>query len=230
MKALTIHQPWAQLIVEGVKTIETRSWPAPAGLVGERIAIHAGIDTSWFASPPFQTQIGRWYYNVLADGSIESWSLDDRRYRPVPLGCVVGSAVLRACVPMVYDDGCNFLSWMTDEMRETGCLAIDPAAPSEGTPLHELTWWQPDDEVGVSMWSEAVGDQLPFGVFEPGRWAWMLDDAAPTTDRCPMCWGRGHAPTADGLGMIDCCCDGAGLCDPIPARGRQRVWNWEADQ
>lgn len=40
MKALTVHQPRAQLIRIGVKRIETRSWPAPAALIGERIAIH----------------------------------------------------------------------------------------------------------------------------------------------------------------------------------------------
>ena len=42
MKALTLHQPWASLIADGRKTIETRSWPPPRTLVGERIAIHAG--------------------------------------------------------------------------------------------------------------------------------------------------------------------------------------------
>ena len=41
MKAITLHQPWASLIAEGVKTIETRSWAPPAALWGERIAIHA---------------------------------------------------------------------------------------------------------------------------------------------------------------------------------------------
>ena len=42
MRALTLHQPWAQFIVWGLKNIETRSWPAPRNLIGERIAIHAG--------------------------------------------------------------------------------------------------------------------------------------------------------------------------------------------
>ena len=42
MRALTLHQPWAQLMVWGLKNIETRSWPAPKGLIGQRIAIHAG--------------------------------------------------------------------------------------------------------------------------------------------------------------------------------------------
>ena len=42
MRALTLHQPWAQLMVWGLKNIETRSWPAPRSLIGQRIAIHAG--------------------------------------------------------------------------------------------------------------------------------------------------------------------------------------------
>ena len=42
MYAITLHQPWASLIALGVKTVETRSWPAPALLVGQTIAIHAG--------------------------------------------------------------------------------------------------------------------------------------------------------------------------------------------
>ena len=42
MYAITLHQPWASLIALGVKTVETRSWPASARLVGQTIAIHAG--------------------------------------------------------------------------------------------------------------------------------------------------------------------------------------------
>ena len=41
MKALTIWQPWASLIIIGAKPYEFRSWPAPAWLVDERMAIHA---------------------------------------------------------------------------------------------------------------------------------------------------------------------------------------------
>ena len=41
MRALTLWQPWASLVAAGVKTVETRSWRPPKGLVGQRIAIHA---------------------------------------------------------------------------------------------------------------------------------------------------------------------------------------------
>jgi len=42
MKAITIWQPWASLILAGAKPYEFRGWAAPRALVGQRIAIHAG--------------------------------------------------------------------------------------------------------------------------------------------------------------------------------------------
>lgn len=42
MKTLTVWQPWASLIAIGAKPYEFRSWKPPAGVVGQRIAIHAG--------------------------------------------------------------------------------------------------------------------------------------------------------------------------------------------
>ena len=41
MYAITLWQPWASLIADGVKKQETRSWAPPKHLIGERIAIHA---------------------------------------------------------------------------------------------------------------------------------------------------------------------------------------------
>lgn len=42
LKALTVWQPWANLIAAGHKPYEFRSWKPPAKMVGQRIAIHAG--------------------------------------------------------------------------------------------------------------------------------------------------------------------------------------------
>ena len=56
MKALSLHQPWASLIADRRKTVETRSWRPPARLLGQRIAIHAAktIDrdaaTLWYGA------------------------------------------------------------------------------------------------------------------------------------------------------------------------------------
>src|SRR3546814_20644641 len=41
MKALTIWQPWASLIIAGAKPYEFRGWRAPRSLIGQRIIIHA---------------------------------------------------------------------------------------------------------------------------------------------------------------------------------------------
>lgn len=41
MKALTVWQPWASLIVAGAKPYEFRGWRLPASLIGQRIVIHA---------------------------------------------------------------------------------------------------------------------------------------------------------------------------------------------
>ena len=41
MKAITIKQPWASLIVHGIKDIENRTWPCPKKYLGQRVLIHS---------------------------------------------------------------------------------------------------------------------------------------------------------------------------------------------
>jgi hypothetical protein len=41
MKALTLWQPWASLVIAGAKPYEFRSWSPPRWLIGQRIVIHA---------------------------------------------------------------------------------------------------------------------------------------------------------------------------------------------
>lgn len=50
MKATTLWQPYASLVAIGAKPFETRSYPPPAKLIGQRIAIHAAarpIQLTW---------------------------------------------------------------------------------------------------------------------------------------------------------------------------------------
>lgn len=63
MKALTVRQPWASLIADGTKVYETRSWPPPKTLIGERIAIHAGKQcdhraADGFGYAPYDMELG----------------------------------------------------------------------------------------------------------------------------------------------------------------------------
>lgn len=57
MKALTLHQPWATAIELAGKRIENRGWRPPAGVVGRRIAIHAGRT---FDEDVARQVMGRW--------------------------------------------------------------------------------------------------------------------------------------------------------------------------
>lgn len=42
MMGLTGWQPYFWAIAEGLKRVENRPWPPPHGMIGQRIAIHAG--------------------------------------------------------------------------------------------------------------------------------------------------------------------------------------------
>ena len=106
MKALSIRQPWAHLILHGLpqygpvdegdgnfrlaptitpalKDIENRSWPLPSGMVGQRIYIHAARKTDNSAH--------RW---LIEQGLPEDLAM--RLYNPavVPLGALVGSVTI----------------------------------------------------------------------------------------------------------------------------------------
>lgn len=41
MKAITVKQPWASLIVHGIKDIENRTWPCPKRYIGKRVLIYS---------------------------------------------------------------------------------------------------------------------------------------------------------------------------------------------
>lgn len=49
MNVITLHQPWASFILFGWKTIETRTHHQFAGLVHQRIGIHASLEYDYKA-------------------------------------------------------------------------------------------------------------------------------------------------------------------------------------
>lgn len=204
MKALTLHQPYASLIARGVKTIETRTWPAPAGLIGERIAIHAGKNrrgfkdlglTGWrsFDDPgPWHGLFGKDPDQV--EGFVISYSDDGDSWvaNPEtdywPSGAVVATARLAACVPM-FDTWDLVNIWDTEH-----CIQL-ARSPYTGEIEGFYEWLPGEDKHGYRDGGGGDEDQIKFGNFEPGNWGWMLEDVEP--------------------------------CDPIPAKGFQRVWNFD---
>ena len=224
MKALTLHQPWAQLIALGVKTIETRT--KPTKYRGE-LLIHAGA-----AEPPSGYQYGDYEVPGLQmfhnGGYVPKMvRLTDYTDIPLPLGAIVASCNLVDVVPIVGQD---------DDMPESACIEVSPTISllwGSVTIVGKEDVYGPREEDTRLVIAE-VTDQLPYGDLTPGRFAWLLEDIQPTTERCPACWGTGvdqfHAEYCDSDPCFhdwNCAtCKGKGTCDPIPARGRQGLWEW----
>lgn len=89
LRCLSLWQPWASLIACGLKSVETRHWPAPDSILGTRIGIHAA-----------KTNQGM----VLAaqDGALWPlclkhlpWTLDGK----LPMGVLVATALVEASIP-----------------------------------------------------------------------------------------------------------------------------------
>lgn len=225
MKVITVRQPYASLIAAGVKTIETRS--CRTGYRG-RVGIHATkawepgwrgvwVSPDWYDDDLLHDELRRHELLVetLGCDPIEDrngsgyWTVDTRI---VPLGVIVASALLTDCVPII-DESCPI-----------------PEGPFVYGDLGNLVQVHDGPDDHAPRYSE---DEVHYGDFSPGRWALLLDDIKPTTERCPVCWGWGMCRAGgvdDDLTVhIGPCpvCDGATRCDPVPARGRQAVpWEW----
>lgn len=144
MKALTIWQPWASLIMAGAKPYEFRGWPAPRALRGMRIAIHAG------ARPVRRGEVADLIVRLR---SPEAWTtalrpeiaipiLERVHSQPaiLPLSSVLGSAMLgepKRAFDIVgefgavlndsdRDDHCNW-AWPLTEIE-----TIEPFRPAKG--------------------------------------------------------------------------------------------------
>lgn len=103
MRALTVWQPWAQLIALGIKTIETRSWGTP---YRGPLLIHAGQSEEGLIGdcpPPMLRAIWEAGYSLSATPPAGRIAL--------PRGCVVAVAELVEVAP-------------TQEWRERGLADV----------------------------------------------------------------------------------------------------------
>ena len=161
MMAVTLHQPWASLIATGLKTVETRSWPGRASLIGERIAIHAGrrntkaIREACVSLTPHAVVENP----VFHDGDIwvnvrDAAAPDGVSVQRYPLGVIVATARLKAvaCVTVQQSKREGYV--IAASIRETRAR---------------------DYEVQVD----------PYGDFSPGRWLWFLDQIEPVSPPVP---------------------------------------------
>lgn len=158
MKAISLHQPWASLIAEGHKTIETRTWAPPLPLVGQRIAIHAA------KRKPKPSEWNR-EIKLFVDArpaEVEQGKLFATGPR-LPLGAVIATAVLDG-VAKVAD---------IDERHQPAlvhCLGVYPWEPRAVTE-------DPFGDFGVGRFLWFLKDVLPLPEPIPatgrqGIWDW----------------------------------------------------------
>lgn len=90
MRALTLTQPWATLVIRGRKQVETRSWSTP---YRGPLAIHAAA--GWTADD-------REFAADLMDAGVlpQGWVTTNRSIKPdLPLGRILGTVRLVGVIP-----------------------------------------------------------------------------------------------------------------------------------
>jgi len=149
--AITIWQPWAALIMAGVKIIETRSWPTR---YRGWLAIHAGK-----RRPDDGLSIGEWQVRQMG-GTWRVCSRSNGMVYPLELGAVIGLMRLEECLPMVA----------LGDKDDRPCIVVSPG----GLKMHmPALCGQPGrSEVDIS-------GQRPYGYFAPGRFGWVLSGPRP---------------------------------------------------
>jgi hypothetical protein len=105
MRALSIRQPYAELILRGIKPIEFRS--RPTKIIGERFYIYAS--RQWAAGklflegcrPAAGAEREVWSHDLaMPDDEPQPWMTELARMlilKDLPMGVIVGSAVISNC-------------------------------------------------------------------------------------------------------------------------------------
>lgn len=196
MKVLSLHQPWASLIALGVKTIETRSWSTQ---YRGPLAIQAAAQ--W----QDQRRVGDWltYYDGRRQWcTTNAYGFAGRpagTHVALPLGAIVATCTLADVVPMV--------GWRRAENNVGREVCWDGVRWLHPTSDEAVRWVRahprrfalPDDRGMESQEGEGrvrlVESQRPYGLFVPGRYAWLLADVVPVDPPVPFKGGQGLTKT-----------------------------------
>lgn len=91
MKVITIKQPWASLIVTGIKDVENRTWHCPKKYIGQRVLIHAATKSwDWDRLINYMTNMG------ILGAFTAKWT---RKWlENLPKGAIIGSVEIVDCV------------------------------------------------------------------------------------------------------------------------------------
>ena len=189
---LCLDEPYASAIFAGLKRWETRTAPPngdmrPDGVRGfpgvkvnrgDRIIIANTKRRPRHEQHDVNDDLPPWC-DLYAFAPFVEWTehpddfMHGGMYRWCgPVGVILGTVAVTDVVPIVAD---------CDDMPDA-----PPLIETLGEPLR---WW-PEGSV-LHEESTDISDQLPWGIWTPGRWASQLADPIPTTDQCPWCGGEG---------------------------------------
>ncbi len=158
LRALSLHQPWASAVADGVKLWETRSWSTK----------HRG---------PLA---------ICSTKAAPAQPLIYGQGKPMPRGFVLAVVDLVDVLPI--GDSYSFSTGIFEgEECPTAGLDVVVRHPRLSDRLPESLWW---DRWGGQATVE-ISDQLPWGDFTPGRWAWHLDAIRPLPEPVPVTGRQG---------------------------------------
>jgi hypothetical protein len=156
MKALTLQQPWATLVAIGAKKIETRSWKTD---YRGPLAIHVSKDNKYIHMRGKDYICGQEpFCSVLKTAAERLFREVGMSQRIMPLGAVIAT--------------CNLVD----------CFEIRGARPVKR-----------DGKIVNTAFLEARnrlievgGNELAFGDYSPGRYAWLLEDVKMLPEPVPV--------------------------------------------
>lgn len=163
MRCITIYQPWASLLACGAKKYETRSWPTK---YKGPIAIHAAAkrplrqkELDWEVFNAMSTALTMRYgacrYDWHLGGTITDSDGTDNGF-DIPLGCIIAVAELVECWKIT-----DRYYTVYPKARDARCI-----------------------EAGGKT-SKVEGEEILFGDWTPGRYAWELKNVQMLPEPIP---------------------------------------------
>jgi hypothetical protein len=180
VKALPLWQPWAQLVAIGEKRIETRGWRAPASLIGQRIAIHATKGTGPGGERAYRELLNMEPFR----SALAEHGLDSEAHRGLYRDPEAGEPA-PLVLPDVLPRGAVIATAVLDRCTEMTAEAI-------------------------SMLERNQPREHAFGLYEVGRFAWVLRDVEQLAEPVPFTGSQGIFDVPDEL---------LGLAAPAVAQG-----------
>ena len=103
LPTISVRQPWARAIIEGVKDVENRTWPCPEKYIGQTVFIHASkapVHDDEETSPVLNAiHRARFRWPHHSPDAIQEGALYDfKRGLALHVGGIVGIVTITGCV------------------------------------------------------------------------------------------------------------------------------------